>query len=375
MLRNIEYSNSVRGNLRVTELAIWARVHSATLRCPSHGRFFPPQVGYSLNVTEFGYTMMCEQTGPTELVRDIQAAEGAGFDFAVISDHYFPWVDAMGHSSYAWSVLGAAAYATKRIPLMTYVTCPIKRYHPVVVAQKAATMALLSGDRFTLGLGAGENLNEHVTGGGWPPVNVRHEMLDEAVDIIRSLWGGYVNHAGNHFQVDSAKLWDIPDEPPSLGIAVSGPVSCRLAGEKADLLIAVEPEPRLLEAFDRAGGDGKPRVGQVPVCYDPDRDAAVSRALKLFGWFGGGWKVNSELPSTAAFESASQFVRREDITESIPCGDKVDEFVRVVKEFTGAGFTHVALCQIGAGHQQSFISWAQNELLPGLRDDTVAQVG
>ena len=178
-------------------------------------------------MTVIGYTMMCEQAGQ-ELVRDVQSAEAAGFDFAVISDHYFPWVDAMGHSPYAWSVLGAAAQVTSRIELMTYVTCPIKRYHPAVVAQKAATVGLLSDGRFTLGLGAGENLNEHVTGGGWPPVNVRHQMLDEAVDIIRSLWaGGYVSFDGRHFQVDSAKLWDLPDHPLKLGIAASGEQSAR----------------------------------------------------------------------------------------------------------------------------------------------------
>ena len=174
-------------------------------------------------MTTFGYTMMCEQAGPKELVAHVQEAERAGFDFSVISDHYFPWLDAMGHSPYAWSVLGAAAQATERIGLMTYVTCPIKRYHPAVVAQKAATMALLSDGRFTLGLGAGENLNEHVTGGGWPPVNTRHEMLAEAVEIIKELWGGgYVNYRGDHFDVDSAKIWDLPADPPLLGIAVFG---------------------------------------------------------------------------------------------------------------------------------------------------------
>ena len=133
-------------------------------------------------MTKFGYTMMCEQSGPKELVSDVRAAESAGFDFAVISDHYFPWLDSMGHSPYAWSVLGAAAWVTERIDLMTYVTCPIKRYHPTVVAQKAATVAIMSDGRFTLGLGAGENLNEHVTGGGWPPVNTRHQMMRESLD-------------------------------------------------------------------------------------------------------------------------------------------------------------------------------------------------
>jgi G6PDH family F420-dependent oxidoreductase len=273
----------------------------------------------------------------------------------------------LGHSSYAWSVLGAAAQVTSRIELMTYVTCPIKRYHPAVVAQNAATIGLLSDGRFTLGLGSGENLNEHVTGGGWPPVNVRHQMLDEAVDIIRDLWsGGYVNHDGPHFQVDSAKLWDLPEAPIKLGIAASGPQSCRLAGHKADVLIAVEPDAEIVAAFDAAGGAGKPRVGQLPICYDTDRDAAVKRALELFAWFGGGWKVNAELPSTAAFEAASAAVRPDDIADSIPCGDSVEAVVSAVKEFADAGFTHVALCQIGGDHQAEFIDWWRRELGPAL---------
>ncbi len=319
-------------------------------------------------MTAIGYTMMCEQSGPKQLVSDVQTAEDAGFDFAVISDHYFPWVTAMGHSPYAWSVLGAAAHATSRIHLMTYVTCPIKRYHPAVVAQKAATVALLSDGRFTLGLGAGENLNEHVTGGGWPPVNTRHEMLAEAVDIIRALWGGgYVNFKGRHFEVDSAKVWDLPETTPPLGIAVSGPASCALAGDKADLMIAVEPDVELTRRFDEAGGVGKPRVAQVPVAYDPDRDAAVNRALELFSWFGGGWKVNAELPGTEAFEAAAQFVRPDDINQAIPCGSDVEQFVAPVKKFVDAGFTHVALCQVGGDHQRDFVLWAQKELLPALK--------
>jgi len=318
-------------------------------------------------MTAIGYTMMCEQAGPKELVRDVQAAEEAGFTFAVISDHYFPWVDAMGHSPYAWSVLGAAAQSTTTIDLMTYVTCPIKRYHPAVVAQKAATVDLLSDGRFTLGLGAGENLNEHVTGGGWPPVNVRHQMLDEAVDIIRSLWaGGYVNYDGRHFQVDSAKLWDLPDQPLKLGIAASGDQSGRLAGEKADCLIAVEPKSDIVAAFDAAGGEGKPRIGQLPISYDPDRDTAVKRAQDLFSWFGGGWKVNAELPSTAAFEAASSSVRPDDIADGIPCGDSVAAVVDAVEEFAAAGFTHVALLQIGGDHQGEFFGWWKDELGPAL---------
>jgi G6PDH family F420-dependent oxidoreductase len=319
-------------------------------------------------MTTIGYTLMCEQSGPKQLVSDVVAAERAGFAFAVISDHYFPWLDAMGHSPYAWSVLGAAAQATEDIGLMTYVTCPIKRYHPAVVAQKAATMALLSDGRFTLGLGAGENLNEHVTGGGWPPVNVRHAMLEEAVEIISALFdGGYVNYQGAHFQVDSAKLWDRPEVRTPIGIAVSGRQSCELAGRHADVMIAVEPDPALGSMFDEAGGSGKSRVGQLPVCFDPDRGAAVERAHRLFKWFGGGWKVNAELPGPQAFDDASRFVRPEDVATSIPCGSDVGEFVAAVKKFTDAGFTHLALVQIGGQEQLPFISWAEKELLPALR--------
>lgn len=166
-------------------------------------------------MVQIGYTMMTEQAGPRELVDHLVRAEEAGFDFSVTSDHYFPWLRSQGHSPYAWSVLGAAAQATSRIPLMTYVTCPTFRYHPAVVAQKAATMQLLSEGRFRLGLGSGENLNEHVVGGGWPPVDVRHEMLEEALEIIRALFeGGHVNRRGTHFDVESAHLWDLPDQPP-----------------------------------------------------------------------------------------------------------------------------------------------------------------
>ncbi len=319
-------------------------------------------------MTTVGYTMMCEQSGPNSLVTDVKLAEDVGFEFAVISDHYFPWLDEMGHSPYAWAVLGAAAQVTERIGLMTYVTCPTRRYHPAVVAQKAATVSLLSGGRFTLGLGAGENLNEHVIGEGWPPANTRHAMLAEAVEIIKALFeGGYVNYRGEHFKVDSAKLWDLPDPVPPIGIAVSGPQSCAVAGKYADVMIAVEPRAELGQLFDDAGGRGKPRVGQVPVCYDPDRDAAVARAHALFRWFGGGWKVNAELPGPSAFAAASKYVRPDDVAESIPCGCDVDEFVSAIGAFSDAGYTHVALVQIGGEHQQAFLRWSHEALLPALR--------
>jgi G6PDH family F420-dependent oxidoreductase len=216
---------------------------------------------------QLGYTLMTEQSGPRELVGYAVRAEELGFDFAVCSDHFFPWLDEMGHAPNAWVTLGAVAQATSRIDLMTYVTCPTMRYRPAVVAQQAATLGLLSDGRFTLGLGAGENLNEHVIGEGWPPVAVRHEMLAEAVQIIKNLLAGdgYTTFHGEYFDVDGGRLWDIPDGGVPIGIAVSGEESCALAGEHADLMIAVEPQPELGEMFDAAGGGGKPRIGQLPV--------------------------------------------------------------------------------------------------------------
>lgn len=319
-------------------------------------------------MTRFGYTLMTEQSGPHELVRDARQAEQAGFDFEVMSDHYFPWLDSQGHSPNAWVTLGAVAHATERVDLMTYVTCPILRYHPAVVAQQAATLGLLSDGRFTLGLGAGESLNEHIVGRGWPPANVRHEMFVEAVEIIKALFGGgYVDYTGRHFRVDSAKLWDVADPPPRIGMAVSGPQSCRVAGQYADAMIAVEPEASLGEQFDAHGGRGKPRIGQLPISYDTDKDAAVARAHDQFRWFGSGWKVNAELPSTAAFAAASQFVRPEDVAQSIPCGDDPQAVVDAVRQFADAGFTDVALVQIGGEHQDGFLGWAEKELLPALR--------
>ncbi len=320
-------------------------------------------------MTSFGYTMMTEQSRPDQLVADVVAAESAGFDFSVCSDHFQPWLAAQGHAGYAWSILGAAAQATERIGLMTYVTCPTIRYHPAVVAQKAATLQILSGNRFRLGLGSGENLNEHVVGQRWPAVGVRLEMLAEALQIIGRLFDGEasVNFRGRHFDVEQAKLWDLPDVRVPIGIAVSGRQSCELAGKHADLMIAVEPKPELGEMFDAAGGAGKPRVGQIAVAYDADRDAAVARAHEQFRWFGLGWKVNSDLPNPDSFDGATAFVTPDQVAEQLPCGPDVDEHVEKIKPFLDAGFDEIALVQIGAESQAQFIAWAQRELLPALR--------
>ncbi|HEY2005521.1 MAG TPA: TIGR03557 family F420-dependent LLM class oxidoreductase [Solirubrobacteraceae bacterium] len=321
-------------------------------------------------MTQFGYTMMTEQSPPDQLIRDIQLAEQAGFDFSVTSDHFQPWLEEQGHAGYAWSILGAAAQATERIGLMTYVTCPTLRYHPAIVAQKAATMGILSNNRFRLGLGAGENLNEHVVGKRWPAVGARHEMLSEAVDIIAALFDadGRVNYRGRHFDVEQAQLWDRPSERVPIGVAVSGESSCQLAGHKADIMIAVQPDAELGEMFDAAGGAGKPRVGQLALAYDADREAAIERAHAQFRWFGLGWKVNADLPNPEAFDAATQFVVPDQVADAIACGPDVDEHVAKIKPFIDAGFTEVALVQIGADQQAQFMTWAEQELLPALRE-------
>jgi len=315
---------------------------------------------------KIGYTMMCEQRSPKDLVDDIVLAEQAGFPFSVISDHYHPWLESQGHGGYAWSVLGAAAVKTQNIGLMTYVTCPIIRYHPAVVAQKAATVAVLSDGRFRLGLGAGESLNEHVIGQGWPPVNTRHAMLREAIEIIRKLHGGgYVSYRGEHYDVDSARIFDLPDGPIEIGLAVSGRQSCRMAGELADIVISTEPKAELIDMFGEFGGAGKPAVGQLGVCYGTDTAAAAKLAHDQFRWFGLGWKVNPELPSPVNFAAATAYVREDDVASAIPHGPDLEPYVESIQAFRDAGFTELALVQIGS-EQKAFCEWYATELRPAL---------
>jgi G6PDH family F420-dependent oxidoreductase len=324
-------------------------------------------------MTNFGYTLMTEQSGPRELVGYAAAAERAGFDFEVSSDHFFPWLDEMGHSPYAWSVLGAVSQVTERVELMTYVTCPTMRYHPAVVAQKAATLGLLSGGRFTLGLGSGENLNEHVIGAGWPAVGARQDMLEEAVTVIRQLHEGHiVTWAGDHFRVDQAKVWDLPEEPVPLAVAVSGDASVGRFAPLADHLIAVQPEASLVARWDDVRRDRSlppsRKIGQVPICWGRDKAAAVNRAHELFRWFGGGWDVNADLPTTKGFAGASQFVRPEDVGDSIACGPDLDELAASLQPFLDAGFSDVAIVQIGDESQQEFLDSVAEPLLAKLRD-------
>jgi G6PDH family F420-dependent oxidoreductase len=320
-------------------------------------------------MTRFGYTLMTEQSGPRDLVSYAVAAEEVGFDFEVSSDHYSPWLTSQGHAPYAWSVLGAVAHATSRVELATYVTCPIIRYHPAVVAQKAATLQLLSEGRFILGLGSGENLNEHITGEGWPPVAQRQDMLVEAATIIRELQSGeLVTWEGDYFRVDSARLWDAPDRGIPIAIAVSGEKSVAQFAPLADHLVAVEPEPDLLKAWDQEKGSSNSRkIGQVPICWDSDEQRAIKRAHDQFRWFAGGWAVNADLPTPAGFEGASSFVRPEDVAKQIPCGPDLDAMVQAVQPFWEAGFTDVAIVQVGDDGQAEFLDQAAKPLLDKLQ--------
>lgn len=316
----------------------------------------------------YGYTLMTEQSGPKDLVRYAVAAEQAGFDFEVSSDHYSPWLVSQGHAPYAWSVLGAVAHATERVELATYVTAPTIRYHPAVVAQKAATMQLLADGRFILGLGSGENLNEHTVGHGWPSVDERHDMFVEAVEIIRALHSGeLITYEGKHFRVDSSRIWDLPDDGVPIGIAVAGEKSIARLAPLADHLIATGPKESLVTAWDKRHDGPSRKIGQIPICWDPDKETAVARAHDQFRWFAGGWAVNADLPTTASFAGATQFVRPEDVSASIACGPDLDELASSVQPFIDAGFTDVALVQIGGDSQDEFLAKAAEPLLDKLR--------
>ena len=320
----------------------------------------------------FGYTLMTEQSGPKQLVSYAAAAERVGFDFEVSSDHYFPWLKEMGHSPYAWAVLGAVAQVTDRVELMTYVTCPTTRYHPAVIAQKASTLSLLSDGRFILGLGSGENLNEHVVGQGWPVAAVRQDKLEEALHIIRGLFtGDQMSWAGEYFRVDSAKIWDAPETAVPIAVAVSGDSSIARFAPLADHLIAVEPDADLVRGWDEARPSSAAapsrKIGQIPISWGRDKDAAVARAHDLFRWFGGGWQINADLPTPVAFDAASQFVRPEDVAESIACGPDLDAIVESVRPYWEAGFTDIALVQIGDETQEEFLATVAGPLLERLR--------
>ncbi|MBC7305049.1 MAG: TIGR03557 family F420-dependent LLM class oxidoreductase [Nocardia sp.] len=315
---------------------------------------------------QLGLKLAAEAFGPKELVRQAVRAEQVGFDFVEMSDHFHPWLDNQGHSPFAWTVLGTIAARTEKIGLATGVTCPIIRYHPAIIAQAAATTALVSDGRFTLGIGSGERLNEHVVGHEFPPVLIRQQMLREALEIIRLLWrGGYRNYYGEFLELSDARVFDLPETPPVIAVAAGGPSAAKIAAELGDGLFATEPDPALVQAFEREGGSG-PRYIEVGVAYaDNDREGAEA-ALSTNRWMTGGWKVMSELPNPANFDAASSTVRTEDMLDSLVCGNDPQRYVGAVRKAVDAGFDHIVLMNAGPDID-AFLDFYSSELQPLLR--------
>ncbi|WP_228973005.1 TIGR03557 family F420-dependent LLM class oxidoreductase [Streptomyces sp. DH12] len=310
---------------------------------------------------EIGYKLAAEAYGPGELVRQAVLAEEAGFDFVEISDHFHPWLDNQGHSPFAWTVLGTIAARTSRIGLATGVTCPTMRYHPAIVAQAAATLALLSDGRFVLGVGSGERLNEHVIGGGYPAVTARHEMLREALEIIRLLWsGGYRSYQGKHLTLEDARVFDLPDTPPLLAVAASGPASTRVAAELGDALFATEAKAEIVQGYRDAGGSG-PRYAEVPMAWAPDERTAARAARETSRWAVTGWKVMSELPNPVNFDAATTTVREEDILQAFACGDDPERYTEMAQGYVDAGFDRLVMQNAGPD-PDGFIDFYRREL-------------
>src|SRR5438094_2214705 len=256
---------------------------------------------------ELGYAFSSEEHAPADLVRHARAAEKAGFGFGLISDHIHPWVDAQGHSAFVWSVIGAIGQATERFRIGTGVTCPLTRIHPAIVAHAAATCGCLMPGRFLLGVGTGENLNEHVLGDKWPAPDERLEMLEEAVEVIRLLWqGGYQTHRGRHYTVEQARLYTLPEQPPELCVAAAQPNAAELAGRIGDGFIGVAPERELIEKFEQAGGTGKPRYGHLTACWAASEEEAKRTAHEQWPNAGLEGPLNQELATAADFEAVAE---------------------------------------------------------------------
>ncbi|WP_232050212.1 TIGR03557 family F420-dependent LLM class oxidoreductase [Actinoplanes sp. OR16] len=308
-----------------------------------------------------GYKLAAEAFGPKELIRQAIRAEQAGFDFVEISDHYHPWLDVQGHSPFAWNVLSAIAVQTRTLGLATGVTCPSVRYHPAIIAQAAATLAIISDGRFTLGVGSGERLNEHVVGQGFGSVRERHERLAEALDIINLLWqGGYQSYEGRYLRLDDARVFDLPDTLPAIAVAAGGTSAAELAATHGSGLFATEPRKDLVETFTAAGGTG-PRYAEASVAWAPTEDEAVKEAHRTTRWAVTGWKVMSELPNPVNFEAASATVTEDDVRQNFVAGPDPADYLDRIGEYRDAGFDHIVLMNCGPD-PDGFLDFFQKEL-------------
>ncbi|MBC3760129.1 TIGR03557 family F420-dependent LLM class oxidoreductase [Quadrisphaera oryzae] len=314
-----------------------------------------------------GYKLATEAFDPKEVVRQAVAAEQAGFDFVEMSDHYHPWLESQGHSGFTFAMFGTIAAKTERIGLVTGVTCPSYRYHPAIVAQAAATLQILSDGRFTLGVGAGERLNEHVIGEpAFRGVHERHERFREALEIIRLLWqGGYQSYSGKHLQLEDARVFDLPETLPVIAVAGSGPASAKLAADLGDGLFGTEPDASFVSAWKGDGGSG-PVYGEVPLAWAKTEGEAVDAVLEKTRWALTGWKVMAELPNPVNFDAASAFVTKADVAGQFACGPDLAKHVANGQQFVDAGYDHL-VAQNAGPDPDGFLEFAASELIPAFR--------
>jgi coenzyme F420-dependent glucose-6-phosphate dehydrogenase len=318
-------------------------------------------------VTEFGYALSSEEHPPDALVRNARRAEEAGFTFALISDHFHPWTDRQGQSPFVWSVIGGIAASTERLRVGTGVTCPMIRTHPAIIAQAAATCAAMMPSRFFLGVGSGENLNEHIVGAYWPPSEVRLDMLKEAVAVIRLLWQGETeSHQGRYYTVDNARIYTLPREVPPIYVAAGGSKSASLAGHIGDGLIATSPSKETVEQFERNGGIDKPRYGKLTVCWAEDQGVACRTAREWWPTAVLKGELGQELRLPTHFEQATADVTEEQVAEEIVCGPDPQRHIEAICKFLEAGFDDVYVHQVGPD-QEGFFRFYEREVLPTLR--------
>jgi coenzyme F420-dependent glucose-6-phosphate dehydrogenase len=315
-------------------------------------------------MTGIGYKLCSEEHGPQDLVRFAGRAEEAGFEFGAISDHFHPWTDAQGESPFVWSVIGAIASSTRRLRVGTAVTCPTIRIHPAIVAQAAATSAGLMPGRFFLGVGTGENLNEHILGDHWPSADTRLEMLEEAVEVIRSLWeGDLTSHDGDHYVVENARIYSLPDSAPPIVVAAGGSKAAALAGRIGDGLMVTAPKEDPIEGFRQAGGAGKPVYGEVTVCWAQSEQDAVRTVKERWPVPGIPGQLSQELALPAFFEQAAELVREEDLAEKVPVGPDPERHLEAIRAYLQAGVDHVYVHQVGPD-QEGFFRFYEQQVLP-----------
>ena len=310
-----------------------------------------------------GYFLSSEEYSPSQLVEQARLAEEAGFSGLWISDHYHPWNDEQGQSPFVWSVIGAIAQVCS-LPVMTAVTCPTVRLHPAVVAQAAATASVMLNGRFVLGVGTGEALNEHILGDAWPQEDVRLDMLEEAVGIMRQLWSGeVVSHRGRHYTVDTARIYTLPDEPPKVYVSAFGPKALEVAQRIGDGFITTQPDGDSVREF-RSGASGSGAcVAGVKVAFAPTKDEGVDHAHRLWANAGLPGELSQVLPSPKHFEQASTLVTRESTAGSVVAGDDAAEHRKALEPYAAAGFDEVYVANMGP-HYKDMIRFYGEQVLP-----------